>query len=311
MNRENFTESTVQIEHEPTVESNGQTQTQAQTETMKTLPNAASRSTLYRHPSDKMVGGVCGGLADYLGWDPTLVRILWVVATLTTGGGGFLAYLALWMLLPVGTVAGGQVQPAAIELNERNLGLAAKALIAFGVLWLLSNVGILPSLWSGFWAFMQIVFWPALLIGIGYLLLRGTGNADWRVDWSGWQGRLRTNFKAPNFKTPNGGELRNNLQGLRQSFPLKRSRRDRMFMGVCGGLGQKLGIDANLIRLIWAAFSIGSIGMGVLVYIAAGLLLPEEQTAPLATNGANPMHGMNGSTGQDVQVIDGAVIYKV
>ena len=45
-----------------------------------------------------------------------------------TAHGGFLAYLALWVLLPVGTVAGGQVRPAAIELNERNLGLAAKAL---------------------------------------------------------------------------------------------------------------------------------------------------------------------------------------
>ena len=47
-------------------------------------------------------------------------------------------------------------------------------------------------------------------------------------------------------------------------------------MGVCGGIGKKLGIDANLVRLIWAALSIGSIGMGVIAYVAVGLLLPEE-----------------------------------
>ena len=44
--------------------------------------------TLYRHPTDKLVGGVCGGFAEYLGWDPVLVRILWLVATVATGGGG-------------------------------------------------------------------------------------------------------------------------------------------------------------------------------------------------------------------------------
>jgi phage shock protein PspC (stress-responsive transcriptional regulator) len=80
-----------------------------------------------------------------------------------------------------------------------------------------------------------------------------------------------------------------------------------MFMGVCGGLGQKLGIDANLIRLVWAAFSIGSIGMGVLVYVLVGLLLPEEGPAPLATT----TNGVQNQTVQHVQVIDGTATYKV
>ncbi|NJN83912.1 MAG: PspC domain-containing protein [Caldilineaceae bacterium] len=79
------------------------------------------KGTLYRHPSDKLIGGVCGGLADYFGWDAALVRIIWLVATLATGGGGFLAYLALWILLPVGTSQDGQVRPPTIELNERNM----------------------------------------------------------------------------------------------------------------------------------------------------------------------------------------------
>jgi len=251
---------------------------------------------LYRHPSDKLIGGVCGGLADYLGWDPTLVRVLWVGATLTTGGGGFLAYLALWLLLPVGTVKGGQVKSAAIELNERSLGVGAKLLIGLGVVWLLANLGILPSLWDTFWSIMWVVFWPALLIGIGYLLLRGAG-ADWRVDLSGWRSRVRTNFQ-----TPDREELKSSLSNWRERFPLKRSTRDRFFMGVCGGLGQKLGIDANLVRLVWAAFSIGSVGMGVLIYVLLGLVLPEEKAVDLATLRVEP---------QDVQVIDGTATYKV
>jgi hypothetical protein len=63
-----------------------------------------------------------------------------------------------------------------------------------------------------------------------------------------------------------------------------------------------LGIDANLIRLIWAAFSISSIGMGVLIYIVVGLLLPEEAPVQLSVNGAGA---------QDVEVIDGAAVYKL
>ena len=72
---------------------------------------------LFRHPTHKLLGGVCGGLADFIGWDPALVRILWVVVTMATGGGGILAYLALWILLPVGTTTDGQQSPPALELN--------------------------------------------------------------------------------------------------------------------------------------------------------------------------------------------------
>jgi phage shock protein C len=291
-------EPTVEIPIAETTTQAGNHSETTQTET-QTQPVPAPRVALFRHPSQKIIGGVCGGLADYLGWDPSLVRILWVVATVTTGGGGFLAYLALWLLLPVGTVAGGQMYPAAIELNERSLGLAAKVLIGLGLVWLLANLGILPSLWSTFWQVMAVVFWPALLISIGYLLLRGAGGTgDWRANLSGWGQRFRTNLKTPQY---NSDEVKSKMRSLRQQLPLKRSRRDRLFMGVCGGIGQKIGIDANLVRLLWVAFSIGSVGMGVLVYVLCGLLLPEE--TPLEVNPyVEP---------QDVQVIDGTATYKV
>lgn len=47
-----------------------------------------------------MLGGVCGGLAEYFGIDVNLVRAGVVVAAFVTGGGAALVYLALWMLLP-------------------------------------------------------------------------------------------------------------------------------------------------------------------------------------------------------------------
>lgn len=53
-----------------------------------------------RSRSQRMLGGVCGGLAEYFGIDVNLVRAGVVVAAFVTGGGAALVYLALWMLLP-------------------------------------------------------------------------------------------------------------------------------------------------------------------------------------------------------------------
>jgi phage shock protein C len=57
---------------------------------------------------------------------------------------------------------------------------------------------------------------------------------------------------------------------------LYRSRKDRMLGGVCGGLGEYSNIDPTVIRLVWAVVSLLTIGTGVLVYIIAWILIPEE-----------------------------------
>ena len=259
-----------------------------------------SPRTLYRHPVDKMLGGVCGGLADFFGWDSTIVRLFFVVMMLATGGGGFLAYLTLCVLLPVGTTKQGEERSAALSLSERNLVRAAYVLIGMGVVWLLANIGVLGSIWGVLWSLTSLFFWPALLIGAGYLLLRR--NRDWRHDFSGMRGRFKTGVDGVkanvDVKMPSGAEVRSGMQDAKQRIPLKRSRSNRMLMGVCGGLSELWGLDANLIRLIWAAFSIGSIGMGVLAYVLIGLLLPEEPVVDVATAAAEP---------QDVRIVDGTV----
>jgi phage shock protein PspC (stress-responsive transcriptional regulator) len=47
------------------------------------------------------VAGVCGGFADWLGWDPTLVRVLYVAVSICSAAfPGILVYLVLWLLMP-------------------------------------------------------------------------------------------------------------------------------------------------------------------------------------------------------------------
>ena len=49
--------------------------------------------------NNKTIGGVCAGIADYLGLDPTIVRIVWVLM-LFFAGFGILLYLILWTIMP-------------------------------------------------------------------------------------------------------------------------------------------------------------------------------------------------------------------
>jgi len=64
-----------------------------------TAPAVSPQLALSRR--HRMIGGVCGGFADWLGWDPTAVRILYVVVSIcSVGFPGTLVYIILWMLMP-------------------------------------------------------------------------------------------------------------------------------------------------------------------------------------------------------------------
>jgi phage shock protein C len=58
----------------------------------------ADSKRLARSRTDRMLGGVAGGVAEHFGIDPTLVRVVWVVAAVS--GFGFLLYVILWIVLP-------------------------------------------------------------------------------------------------------------------------------------------------------------------------------------------------------------------
>lgn len=57
---------------------------------------------------------------------------------------------------------------------------------------------------------------------------------------------------------------------------LKRSRNDKMLCGVCGGIGEYLNIDPTVVRILWVILSLGSLGMGILIYFLAAVIVPDE-----------------------------------
>ena len=145
---------------------------------------------LERSTTNKVVAGVCGGIAEYLQVDATLVRVFFVVGTILTGGLGLLGYIVLVVLVPlpgqpapfvktsgvttstVDAAAGSDPTatapvlspPADPEVAERNRAAFGVVLIALGAIFLLSNAGLFRIVrWD--------LAWPLVLVAIGVLLL--------------------------------------------------------------------------------------------------------------------------------------------
>lgn len=143
---------------------------------------------LRRSRSNVMLGGVCAGLGDYLGLDPTLVRLFFVFLAFADGIGVFV-YLILWVVLPSESAPedstfDDNVRSGAHEIAERARGVGEDfrrgagqpnpqaglvvglALIALGGTFLLRNLDLPWLAWMRF-----DVMWPLLLIAAGGLLL--------------------------------------------------------------------------------------------------------------------------------------------
>ena len=152
---------------------------------------------LYRSTSDKMLGGVAGGLAEYFDIDSTLVRVLFIVVVFL-GGGGIIAYIILWIVVPQKpyeipktsfnqpppesgsgsgnsstqntsdsfSVANGSVAGSMPQTSGRQLWVAI-VLIVIGGLLLLDNL---------FPRFDFDHYWPVILIAIGVGLLLKSKN---------------------------------------------------------------------------------------------------------------------------------------
>ena len=76
------------------------------------------RKLLMLSLTDKKLAGVCGGLAEYLSVDPTIVRLVWVALSVVPGGlvGGAVAYLLAWIIIPKPPVP-ESVRTAAVTAN--------------------------------------------------------------------------------------------------------------------------------------------------------------------------------------------------
>ena len=76
---------------------------------------------LFRDPDNKVIGGVCSGLAAYLGWDVTLLR-LFMLAMIFLVHGSIIAYIIAWIIIPEANTAAEKLSMKGMKVNVENIG---------------------------------------------------------------------------------------------------------------------------------------------------------------------------------------------
>jgi phage shock protein PspC (stress-responsive transcriptional regulator) len=143
--------------------------------------NTAEPRRLYRAENDKILGGVCGGLANYLRLDPAVVRIIFVLIAFGWGF-GFLLYFILWMVLPTRSLPAVVRKRLYRNPDDRVIGGVA----------------------SGLAAYFHIEVWIPRLI----FALPGILSVISSILGSAWWGHGRFHFSSPEFITGGfGGTL--------------------------------------------------------------------------------------------------------
>jgi phage shock protein PspC (stress-responsive transcriptional regulator) len=155
------------------------------------------KKKLYRSRTDRMIWGVCGGLAEYFDIDPTLIRIIFVVLIFANGL-SILAYIILAIVVPLegskaaepkevvkenvaemrdtatelgheirSTLAGEETKPEeASKLSHRRRNLLGITLVVLGIIFLMGSLNLF--VW-----FKWSLLWPLILVVIGLIIIFG------------------------------------------------------------------------------------------------------------------------------------------
>lgn len=209
---------------------------------------------LYRSGANRMIGGVCAGVADYFNVDVTLVRIIWVITALFKGLGA-IAYLACLILVPENPQQ--KDLPESEKRLPQNAGLIIGiVLVVIGLVFLARENYFWPYDWHflGFWPFAFGAYWPLLLILFGVIYIFHVLKKD--------------------------KEKKEEKEASETQKPKKlyRSISDRMVSGVCSGLAKYWQIDIAIIRVGWAiATLLTGIWLGIVAYIVMIFAVQEEK----------------------------------
>ncbi len=204
---------------------------------------------LYRSRQDRVLGGVCGGLGEYLDVDPVLIRVAWVAMALVKGF-GILLYIIWIFVVPL--------QPFVEEAarKKRHGGVAGivfgSVLIALGLIFLADEWRWIDlHLWGGWtWDFVM----PVLLMAAGvWFLLRSREQRD----------------------ASTGPEDRPTGQAA-TARRFTREREGKKIFGVCAGIGTYLGVDATIIRMLFVVVALMHLPIGILTYLALAIFTPME-----------------------------------
>jgi len=139
---------------------------------------------LYRSDKQKIVAGICGGIAEYFEIDPVLIRLIWIVL-IVFGGTGLLAYLIAWIVIPSRELkrekSTPETEPVAVTPESPSKTPSQNMRLFWGIVLILIGILIVANqFWWPFDFFRTMIkgifkfFIPALLIVLGiFIIMQG------------------------------------------------------------------------------------------------------------------------------------------
>ncbi|MCA9735251.1 MAG: PspC domain-containing protein [Deferribacteres bacterium] len=222
--------------------------------------NSAHRK-IFRSQYDRVIAGVCGGVADYFNIDLFLVRVIFVLA-IFWGGLGVIAYIAAWIIIPENP----DEEPKDENVRKHsstNAGLiGGLALIVFGFLLLVDEIDF-PFNFHALRFHSHLDFGMVLsllFVGLGIYLLINKDNEK------GDLSKLISSKK----------------EGSGSTKKLVRSTTERKIAGVCGGLAEYFNVDVSFVRIGYIVFAFASaFFVAIILYIVMIIAIPEDDSSKI------------------------------
>ncbi|HDP68903.1 MAG TPA: PspC domain-containing protein [Candidatus Marinimicrobia bacterium] len=138
---------------------------------------------LYRSRTNRIIGGVCGGIGDYLELDPVFIRLVWGILFFM-GGVGFLAYIIAWVIIPeegeentANAFTENSVEQTPDQKNHKPQVVIGLFLVILGAILLLRDWWYLDQIFREIVRFSWRYLLPLVLIGFGIFILAKRGQS--------------------------------------------------------------------------------------------------------------------------------------
>ncbi|GAB4176899.1 MAG: hypothetical protein Kow00108_12320 [Calditrichia bacterium] len=212
---------------------------------------------LYRSKNDRVLAGVCGGLADYFEIDANLIRFLFIVFIFFSGI-GLLLYIASIFIIPEEETDAPVDEPV-VGNAENKIAKTIKSVKFWGYVFVFAGLLLLLEVAGIFdyWIFTKLNF--SMVLGLIFLAI----------------GLYLLYFRKDN------EDIQQELEDVKKKF--HKNKHDKIIAGVCSGLAETYKVDVSIMRILWVILAIVSSGIFILIYLVLAIFLPvkaEEHSNP-------------------------------